>query len=57
MKVINGIPYRRVRTQMGRVLYVKMTENELAERWRMQVTICLSPLLMILAFAWAAGVI
>lgn len=57
MKTINGVPYKRIKTAMGRKYLVQMTEAELTEHYLYLMTIILTPALMIFLFAWAAGMI
>lgn len=57
MKRRNGKLYRKFRGQMGRVYWIEMKEDEVAEAQLYRAVICVTPLLMITLFAWAAGIL
>lgn len=57
MKTIDGWPCRRVKTHMGRKYWVKMTEEEIIEREWFRLLVAATPLILIWAFAWAAGMV
>lgn len=57
MKIINGWPCKKVRTAMGHVLWIRMTEDEILARDVYRLIVAATPLLMILLFAWAAGML
>ena len=49
--------YRKEKTTMGRTMYIRMDEAEIRERSIYRATVTLTPVIMILAFATAAGMI
>lgn len=55
MDPVNG--YRTVKTAMGRKFRVKMEEEEIRERSILQAMVVLAPAVMVVLFAWAAGMI
>ena len=57
MKFINGWPCRRVKTQMGRKYWVRMSEDEILAREYYRLAVVTVPLVMLFLFAWAAGVL
>ena len=57
MKVINGWPCKRVKTQMGRKFWVRMTEDEIIEREIFRLLVACVPLICVWIGAWAAGMI
>ena len=56
-RVINGWPCQKVKTAMGHVMWVRMTEGEILERDVYLLMVLATPLVMILVFAWAAGML
>lgn len=56
MKIINGWPCKKIKTAMGHILWVRMTEDEILEREIYRLLVVATPLLMIWAWAWAAGI-
>ena len=57
MKRKNGKIYRKFRGQMGRVYWIEMKPDEVAEAQLYRTVILMTPLIMIAVFAWAAGMI
>lgn len=57
MKRRNGKYCRKFKTRMGRVYWVEMKPAEVAEVYAYRLSMVLCPLLTLLAFAWAAGVL
>ena len=57
MKIINGWPCKRIRTQMGRVFWVRMSKDEIVARDVFMLIVAAAPLAMIWIFAWAAGML
>ena len=53
----NGKTYRRFKGQLGRVYWIEMKPAEVREARLYWLTVTLAPLIMISAFAWAAGMI
>lgn len=53
----DGWPMKRVKTAMGHVIWVRMTEDEIMEREIMRLVIAATPLIMIWVFAWVGGMI
>jgi len=50
-------PYRQIRTITGRMIFVKETRQERAERLILRAEIIAAPLVTILVFAIAGGMI
>lgn len=57
MKIINGWPFKKIKTAMGHIIWVRMTEGEIMEREIFRLIVVATPLLMIWAWAWAAGIL
>ena len=57
VRIKNGWPHRRVKTAMGHVMWVRMSESEIMEREIMRLVIAATPLIMIWVFAWVGGMI
>ena len=57
MKRRNGRTYRKFKGSMGRVYWVEMKPDEVAEAHLYQLVILVTPFVMIAAFAWAAGML
>ena len=57
MKVRNGKHYRKFKSQMGRTYWVEMKPAEVAEVYAYRLSMVLCPIMTLLAFAWAAGVL
>ena len=49
--------YRRYKTTMGHKYYMRICEDEIQERRLFHAALVFSPLLMVIAFAAAAGMI
>lgn len=50
-------PYRQMRTITGQKIFVRMTKEEIRDRRLYWAEVILAPLVMILVFAMAAGMI
>lgn len=57
MKRKNGKYCRKLKTQMGRVYWIEMRPAEVAEVMTYRAIVALTPIIMIAAFAWAAGML
>ncbi len=57
MKIINGWPCKKIKTAMGHILWVRMTEGEIMEREIYRLIVAAVPLLTVWIFAWAAGML
>ena len=57
MRRRNGKRYRRLRTQMGRVYWIEMKEAEVAEMMIYRAAIVMTPVITMIAWAWAAGIL
>ena len=53
----NGKFYRKFKGQMGRVYWIEMSEEEVLEADLFRLIVAVTPLITILLFAWAAGVL
>ena len=47
----------KIKTAMGNILWVRMTEDEILEREIYRLLVVATPLLLIWACAWAAGML
>lgn len=57
MRKINGKYYRKFKSTMGRVYWVEMSMDEVMAQDLYRGLLVIMPLIMIAAFAWAAGMI
>ena len=57
MKKRNGRYYAKEKTSTGRVYWMEMSDEEVIEHDLYWLTVVLTPLVMILGFAWAAGML
>lgn len=56
MKRMNGKYYRKFRSSMGRTYWIEMSLEEVFAQDLYKALIVLTPITMILVFAWAAGI-
>ena len=57
MKKRGNKHYRKLKTQMGRVYWIEMRPAEVAEAMTFRAIVALTPIIMIVLFAWAAGML
>ena len=57
MRYRNGHSCRKLKTQMGRTYWIRMKPAEVAEVMSMRATVVLAPIALLIAWAWAAGLL
>ena len=57
MRYRNGHYCRKLKTQMGRTYWIRMKPAEVAEVMGMRMTVVLAPIALLIAWAWAAGLL
>lgn len=57
MKRRNGKYYRKFKSSMGRTYWIEMDRAEVLQAEVYRATVILTPIFMLLAFAWAAGLL
>ena len=57
MRKRDGRYYHREKTSMGKVFWMEMSAAEVIENDLYWLTVCLMPIICIVLWAWAAGIL